>query len=255
MSDYIERYRRRMNRNGADLGEAYNNNTIAFIEATFHASPTFRVVGVKSIEKPHISKMDARVVDVERMGTLREVLFRPTSEGLNEGTYISFDGHTWLIFDKYGNNKVLVEQCNRQLKWYDKDGKLQSFDCIASSQDLGSKAKQSKNEIEFNQYDVRLPVGQLYVFVELRPETESIKLNQRFVFGRKVYEVTGIDDTTIVREIGDNTYGVLQLTVKITTIKEEDDFENRIAHNIYDDVSDITPTEGDPSTGEGGRIW
>jgi hypothetical protein len=255
MADYIEKYRNRLNRNGADLGEAYNNNTIAFIESTFHASPTFRVMGVKSIEKPHITEMDARVVEVERMGTLREVLFRPTSEGLNEGTYVTFDGHTWLIFDKFGQNKALVEQCNRQLKWYDRNGVLHSIDCIASSQDLGSKAKQSKNEIEWNKYDVRLPLGQLFVFVELRPETEKIDLGHRFVFGRKVYEVTGIDDTTIVRENGDNVYGVLQLTVKVTTIKEEDDFENRIAYNIYDDTSTVAPTEGDTSTGEGGRIW
>lgn len=260
MTDYIDKYKRRLNRNGKDLGEAYANNTIAFIESTFHASPTFRVMGVQSIEKPHITEMDARVVEVERMGTLREVLFRPTSEGLNEGTYVTFDEHTWIIFDKFGQNKVIVAQCNRQLKWRDKDGNLISIDCIASSQDLGSKAKQSKNEIEWNKYDVRLPLGQLFVFVELRPETEKINLGYRFIFGSKVYEVTGIDDTTTVREVDGNTYGILQLTVKVTTIKEEDDFSNRIAYNIYDDTSIIIPEEevieeGKIEQGNGGRIW
>lgn len=260
MSDGINKYKNRLNRNGADLGEAYANNTIAFIESTFHASPTFRVMGVKSFEKPDISEMDARVVEVERMGTLREVLLRPTSEGLNIGTYVTFDKHTWLIFDKFGENKLLVEQCNRKLKWYDKNGVLHSLDCIASSQDLGSKAKQSKNEIEWNKYDVRLPLGQLFVFVEFRPETDNIGLGQRFIFGGKVYEVTGIDDTTTVREVGDDIYGVLQLTVKVTTIKEEDDFENRIAYNIYDDASTANPTEdvieeGGIGQGNGGLIW
>lgn len=260
--DYIEKHKSRLNLNGEieDLGDAYNQNTISFIESTFHASPTYRKMGVKSIEKPHITEMDARVVEVERMGTLREVLFRPTSEGLNEGSIVNFDGHNWLMFDKFGQSKALVAQCNRLIKWYDKDGTLQSFDCIASSQDLGSKAKQSKNEIEFNKYDVRLPLGQLFVFVEFRPETMKLDLGHRFIFGRKVYEVTGVDDTTLVREIDNGIYGVLQLTVKVTTIREEDDFENRIAQNIYDDTSVLQPEElikdtGDIIQGDGGRIW
>lgn len=252
MGNHTDKYRRRLERNGNDLGEAYSNNTIAFIEATFHASPTFRLLGVKSIERPDIIEMDARVVEVERMGTLREVLFRPTSESLNVGTYVTFDNDTWLIFDKFGQNKVLVEQCNRTLKWLDKNGVVIELDCISSAMDLGSKAKQSRNEIEWNKYDVRLPLGQLFVFVELRAETKQIKLNQRFIFGSRVYEVTGIDDTTTVSRDG---YGILQLTVKVTTIRDTDDFVNRIAENIHDGTSTVVPIEGDNETGDGGRIW
>lgn len=245
---YIDDYKRRVKNNGNDLGEAYDKNTTAFIEESFHASPTFRVLEVKSYEKPLITEMDARVIAVERMGTLREILFRPTSEGLNEGTYVKFDGFTWLIYDKF-KGKVTVAQCNRRLKWYDKNGNFFSLDCVASSTDLGSKAKQSKNELEWNKYDVSLPLGQLFVFVELRPETEEIQLGKRFIFGNKAYEVTGIDDTTVVREKGLDAFGVLQLTVKITTIREEDDFVNKIAYNKYE-------TENpEPDTGEGGILW
>jgi hypothetical protein len=252
MGEHIDKYRRRLQRNGNNVGEVYANNTIAFIEATFASSPTFRVVGVSSFEKPDVNEIDARVVEVERMGSLREILFRPSSVGLNVGTYITFDNETWLIFDKFGKNKVLVEQCNRTLKWRDKDNSIIEVNCIASSMDLGSKAKQSKNEIEWNKFDVRLPLGQLFVFVELNNFTHKIKLNQRFIFGSKVYEVVGIDDTTSINKSG---FGVLQLTVKVDTIKEEDDFENRIALNRYDDVSTVIPTEGNSETGEGGSIW
>lgn len=244
---YIDEYRRRLRNNGNDLGEAYDNNTIAFMEATFHASPTFRVLDVISYEKPSVKKIDARVVEIERLGTLREVLFRPTSDGLNEGTYVRFDNFTWLIFDKY-KGKVIVSQCNRKLKWYDRNGVSYSFDCVASSADLGSKAKQGRNEIEWNKYDVSLPLGQLFVFVELRPETEAIKLGQRFIFGNKAYEVTGIDDTTVVREKGVDAFGVLQMTVKITTIREEDDFINKVANNRYD-TGNVEPEEED------GLLW
>lgn len=247
-------YRSRVKRNGENVGDAYANNTIAFIESTFHASPTFRVVGVSSTEMPMVTEMDVRVVEVERMGTLREILFRPTDESLNVGAKVIFDGETWLIFDKFGQNKVLAEQCNRTLKWREKDGTIIEVDCIASAMDLGSKAKQSRNEIEWNKYDVRLPLGQLFVFAELTDETKKIKLNQRFIFGSKVYEVVGIDDTTTVNR---NGYGVIQLVVKVTTIKEEDDFENKIALNVYDNDS-ATPVQATPVQGEpikGGRIW
>jgi hypothetical protein len=69
MSNHIDKYKRRLGRNGDDVGKVYDNNTIAFIEATFHASPTFRVLEVKSTELTHITEIDARVVEVERMGT------------------------------------------------------------------------------------------------------------------------------------------------------------------------------------------
>lgn len=245
----FERHRRKLKRSGENVGDAYNNNTIAFIESTFEASPTYRVMGVSSTEKPDITEMDARVVEVERMGTLREILFRPTSEGLNVGAYVTFDNETWLIFDKFGQNKALAEACNRTLKWRDKDGEIHEIDCIASAMDLGSKAKQSRNEIEWNKFDVRLALGQLFVFVELTDVTKTIGLNQRFIFGSKVYEVVGIDDTTAVSRYD---YGVLQLTVKVTTIRDEDNFDERIAFNVYEDV--VTEPVQD-ETGEGGRIW
>ena len=61
---YIDDYKRRVKNNGNDLGEAYDKNTTAFIEESFHASPTFRVLEVKSYEKPLITEMDARVNSV-----------------------------------------------------------------------------------------------------------------------------------------------------------------------------------------------
>ena len=243
-----ERFNRRVGRNGNDIGEVYKSNTIAFIEATFHASPTFRVMEVESYNHPDITEMDARVVEIERLGTLREIVLRP-NDSLDIGTYVKFDGDTWLLFDKYGGTgatsiKMLAIKCNRTIKWKDKNGTIKEYDCVASATDLGSKSKQSKNEIEWNKYDVRLPLGQLFVSIELNPDTKEIDLNDRFIFGRNVYEVTGIDDIT---SVGSDGYGIIQLTVKITTKQDRDDFEGRIALNEYD----IEDTE----SGEGGSVW
>lgn len=262
MSKHLSKYNKRLKRSGLDVGDVYANNTISYIEATFHASPTFRVLDVNSFEFPNIEKIDARVVEIERMGNIREILFRP-NQGLNLGTYVSFDGDTWMVYDKHGSQKstkikVTVEKCNRTLKWKDKHGDIQEIDCIASATQLGSKANQGKNDIEWNKYDVSLPLGYLFVFVEKNPITDTIKRNQRFIFGRNVYEVIGIDDTSLVDK---NGYGVIQYTTKVTTIQDKDDFANRIAFNTYKkednelDLPSESIDEDDKDKGNGGRLW
>jgi len=256
---FLDKYKNRMNRKGNDIGESISNNTIAFIEATFHASPTFRVLQVSSTEYPDITEMDARVVEVERMGSLREVLFRPY-QGLNIGSYVTFDNDTWIAFDKWGSFettgvKLMVQRCNRLLKWKDANDAIQSIWCVASASPLGSKANQSKIDIEWNKYDVSLPQGQLYVFVEKNPMTSKVNINHRFIFGSNVYEVFGIDDTTAVDE---NGFGLVQMTLRVTTRRDKDDFINSIAFNKYETVEDTSistiETVGEDED-KGGLIW
>lgn len=255
MSNHIDKYKARLNPFGTNIGQAFTSNTTNFMENAFTESPTYRRMGVSGTEYPDLLEIDGRAIEVERMGSLREVLFRPLSDGLNIGTYLTFDNETWLIFDRFGKSKALVAQCNRKLRWRDSKDILHEVECIASASDLGSKSKQSKNEIEWNKFDVRLPLGQLFVFVELTEQTSKIGLNDRFIFGRKVFEVTGLDDTTTVNR---NGHGLLQLTIKVTTIREEDDFENGIAQNFYKEavtpIVEESPVD-EPIEDEGGMIW
>lgn len=258
MDNFSKNYLARLEPFGTNNGQAFTSNTDYFTESVFKDSPTYRLMGVKGTENTDIKTIDGRAISVERMGSLREVLFKPQSKGLGLGTYLTFDESTWLVFDVFSSQKVLVERCNRLLKWYDKNGVTHEIECIASAADLGSKSKQSRNEIEWNKFDVRLPLGQLFVFVELTKETSEIGLNDRFIFGKKVYEVTGTDDTSSVNRDG---YGLLQLTIKLTTIRDEDDFENRIAHNFYKDTYTPAPSEVEfvepkkEDRDEGGLIW
>lgn len=259
MSDYIERYKKRIGRNGNNTGEAYANNTIAFIQSAFEASPTFHVLEVDSYEFPNIKEIDARVVEVERMGSLREVLFRP-KQYLNIGTYVRFDNRTWIISDMWGDttfsSRALVQRCNDKLRialsedWKDEDGvvdrnKVYEKYCVVSQSPLGSKATQGRHDIGFNQYDVMLPLGQLFVYVEKNDATEKVELNQRFIFGDNVYEVYGVDDMSLTNEDG---YGIIQYTVKLTIKQENDDFENGIAFNKIESKSE---TNGNT----GGKLW
>lgn len=256
MSDYIRKYRKRLNRSGNDIGDVYANNTITFIESNFKSAPTYREVGVVSTEFPDVKKIDTRIITVERMGNIREVLFRPR-KGLNIGSYIVFDNDTWLIYDKWGSEqatkiKTMVQKCNATTKWRDIKGFVREVPCIAVATPLGSKANQGKNDIEWNKFDVSLPAGQLFNFTEANPLTRQIRINDRFIFGSNVYEVFGVDDSTTV-DI--NGYGIIQFTLKLTTRLDRDDFIEGIAYNDYkvdvignDDVID----EDDD---KGGRPW
>lgn len=244
---FRDNYNRRINGNtggSGKLGDAYKNNTDKFINATFDSSPNFRVMEVVSTEFPTITTIDGRVMLVERLGSLREVAFRP-NEGLNVGVYVKFDGETWLIVDKWGSRQermnVLVQKCNSRLKWKDQANITRTLDCIVSAMPVGSKANQGDNDIEWNKYDVRLPTGNMFAFVEANALTRTLFLNQRFIFDKKAYEVYGIDETTYTDK---NGYGMIQLTLKKTTIMpEKDDLTYEIAFNSY----------GSGATG--GRLW
>jgi hypothetical protein len=171
---------------------------------------------------------------------------------------VLFDNETWLVSDVWGDiehqQKVLVQKCNRTLKWRNAMNEVEEVNCIASQSPLGSKANQGKNDIEWNKFDVRLPLGQLYVFVERNDVTDTLNLNQRFIFGSNVYEVYGIDDISAVDK---NGFGIIQLTIKLTTGQDADDFGNLIAFNVYEALE--MPFETEPTLPEdenkGEVIW
>lgn len=234
---FFDNYRKRVSHYGENTGDALNNNTITYVDTNFKNAPTYRLAKVYKHGEV-VRDLDIRVIEVERLGNLREIILRPNDD-LDSGTCIEFDDEYWLMYDKYGTTgsisiKMLAVKCNNTLKWKMSNGEIFEINCVASSTDIGSKAKQNKNEIIWNSYDVTLPAGQLFVSVEANEYTRTITLNDRFVFGRNAYQVTGIDDVT---SIDKNGYGIIQFTIMVDTIRENDDIENRIAENIYKEDS------------------
>src|SRR5699024_9349592 len=149
-------------------------------------------------------------LEISRMGSIRNILLRP-NENLDIGNILIFDDAEWLAFDKYGslndNYKLTVGRINDKIKWRDANGVLHEVPCISGTSYLGSKSRQNWYDIEYNTYDVRLPIGQIFVFSEYNEETKLIDLNKRFIFGDKVYEVTGVDNVTYLETDG---YGIVQ---------------------------------------------
>lgn len=263
MPSIFEQYTRRVTSHSNNLRGRYERDTEQFINQNFDDAPTYRKIDVYRDEEP-LGEFEVRVNMIERMGNIRSIMLRP-HEDLNVGNMAMFESRTWLIFDKYGyvesGVKVTAMRTNYNLKWKDPDGLTHSKRCYASSSDIGSKSKQSRATIEFNKYDVRLPFGQLYIFLETTDHTKRIDLNHRFIVNDIVYEVIGIDNTTHVED----NYGIIQLTVKRVTKRHEDDFELGIAYNDYlneekseenqNDKSNIKIEVKSKDDGKGGRIW
>lgn len=252
MSNYLNNYTKRLGASGNSIHESIMTNTHHYIQSKFKDSPTYRRAEFyhNKLNEEIRGQIDTRVLEIRRMGNIRNLLLRPT-ESLDIGNILIFENAEWIVFDKYGSEtdsfKLTVGRINDKIKWKDADEVIHSVPCISGTSYLGSKSRQNRFDIEYNTYDVRLPTGQLYIFSELNKTTATLELNQRLIFGNKVYEITGIDNVTMVESDG---YGVVQYTVKITTAREEDDFENEIAYNQYK-VEDKTKEEEDG----GGNSW
>ena len=257
MVSVFEEYSERVNSYATNIRGRYELDTKSFILDNFDDSPTYREIEVHEFEES-IGTYGVRVNMIERMGNIRSILLKP-DEDLNVGNMTMFEDRTWLIFDKFGHRdtgvKLTAMRTNYNLKWIDRDGVLNAKRCYASSSDIGSKSKQSRANIEYNKYDVRLAFGQLYIFIETTDATEKIDLNQRFIVNNIAYEVIGVDNTTHVEDhriVNEDTgeeefpkYGIIQYTVRRVTKHPKDDFELGIAYNDYleKDIDDYLPDE------------
>ena len=240
MAKYLDKYRRRVNQDASNIGESLKNRSQDYYNRKFIESPNYRRALVSSYEFPNIKEIDIHTTSIERMGGIKNVVFRPNQE-LGYGSYLTFDKGTWLIYDMFKNTvatKAIVQECNSFLRWTDSKGVLREKPCYSGASDLGSKAKQSRSEVAWNKYDVRLATGQLFCYVEKDPNTSEIDIDQRLIFGDKVYKVIGYDGTTLTNLEGK---GVVYFMLQLTPSRESDDFVNGVADNILiDDDGEVT---------------
>ena len=242
MDDQLyNRFKRIVNLRGDNTGDAMTNNSVRVINQRFTDSPSYRKAKVVSRQHPDIKEIDVRVVSVDRLGTLRDVIFRP-NEGLENGTYLLFDESIWLIYDTYLNTispKATVQQCNEILKFVASNGEVKEYYTFVGASDLGSKAKQSRAEISYNKYDMREPTSQSFVYVESNEYTNELDVNSRLVIGNRAYLVVGKDDLTLTQPLVQNDtntnsfkYGIIILSLKLDTTKAQDDLDEGVAQKL-----------------------
>ena len=246
--DYFEVYKKRLEANGTDVGDSLRKNTHYFKDKKFKTSTSYRrskIFTNMGTDKESFVEEDIRVIEIDRQGTLRNILFRPNV--LHKvGNILEFDGDKWLAYDTYGSTvddiKLRVGKINDTLRWKDTSGRIIDIPSITSTSYLGSGSKANDAGLAYNVFDVRTPVGKILIAVELNELTTSLRLGQRFICGSKAYKLEHVDDISYVDS---DYYGVLQLTLKEDIRNDtKDNFETGIAYQDIWNEKDEEEDEG-----------
>ena len=251
--DYLDLYIKRVHSDGDNVGDALRENTHNFKNKKFKDSTTYRLAKIyknKGTDEESMDEVDVRVIEIDRQGTLRNILFRPKEER-KVGNILEFDDTLWLAYDIYGSLvddiKLRVSKINDVLKWKDESGVIREIPCITSTSYLGSGSKSNDTGLSYNIFDVRLPIGKILMFAEMNKLTSKIVVGQRFICGGKVYKVEHVDDISI---IDSDYYGVLQISLSVDLkYNSKDDFINGIAYN------DIWEEQKETEMEENGNEW
>lgn len=204
---YFDKYKKRLQAYGANESDASINANVDLINTVFTKNPSYKSATINGINED----IHFLIGDNSLKG---EVVFRPLKT-YGVGTEIVIDSNTWLALDAFPHKlypKVDVGLCNGSLKW-DLSGTIVSQPCHVQTYQY---------TLEYNQ-GISLPVGEIVIFVQSNMNTQQIKHSQRFVLGKQVYEVTGIDD--LYRP------GILRMSAKLDLTMDTDDFNNNIADN------------------------
>lgn len=210
-------FRKRMSRYGSSESDSIKNSTFEFVNSVFSNAPNYRVVLVNGVE------MDVRVLE-GKMANERRLLLRPEQK-IDIGSYIDYDSKKWINFDISGDlfsPKATIQMCNETMKWKDIDGNIHEYHvCISAT-------RNTKFDITSDRMQIELLQGAIYVYAPYIEDVKTIRSAQRFIFGNNAYEVSGLDDLTLVDS---NKNGIIQFTCRIVTFHEDDDIENKIADN------------------------
>jgi hypothetical protein len=213
---YFDDYKDRLVSKGTTIGEAYGNATIDLINQMFTNSPLYKIVPIDSVDT------EVRVL-ADKNSSIKTLIFRPRTK-FDKGSIVTLESLKWLMTDFDNNDiypKAAIAKCNDTLKWKPSDGVIREHPCVIS----GFSSSFSFGFAEDKQ--MKLPTGELHIFVNYNTETLGLKLGTRLIFGSKIYKLAAIDDLTDVL----NGKGVLKLYIKMDIISEKDNFSTGIAEN------------------------
>lgn len=172
----------------------------------------------------------------------RELIFRDLSVTVELGTCWFFDDNYWLAInlDEYNrtSKNIFVRRCNNTLRWYGpEDGHLIEVPCILEY-DATSPSPQVDN-------DVITPNNKISIICQGNATTAQIQENQRFLFGKRPFKVTGYNNYMWLDEKRKNP-SILYMDAYLDEISPYDDLNSGVAYNkevnytISIDQGDIT---------------
>lgn len=149
----------------------------------------------------------------------RKIIFNNYGHTKWLGQMYRFGGYDWLTTNTNtiinASASSVLRRCNNVLKWYDENGILHNVPCVFE-RDISSE----------NMKDGSSGVPQIWstakVMVQRNPETNSIKLNTRFIFDGFAFQLQQINNHI------SQTY--MELYYFETQTQDSDDIKNNIAN-------------------------
>lgn len=203
-------YQKMIGENNSNVTQAFINDSAVHMNDLFSKSPSYRKIFINGVESDGVFR--------RKKFNQVNFLFRPF-QLVDIGSYIDLEGRTYIVQDFIENEiypKAHTSLCNRFLRWRDKQGDIQEFQCLM--QGTTYKEDQGGNKIIYHSN------GELTVQVQYNTYTKTIKPLMRFIFDETVYEVSSIDLTNVYED-----KGVLKLVLKFTNTADTDDKEKQVA--------------------------
>lgn len=136
------------------------------------------------------------------------------------GKYYNFDGYYWLTINtgSFVGTSIyaILGRCNNTLKWIDSQGLYHSWPCIF-------KRTLSNTPLNYGKQDEGVPQIKADTLIQVQRNdfTNSIKINQRFLFDGQAFQVNEINNHV------SDTY--MELYCFATQVQPDDDVVNNIA--------------------------
>lgn len=134
------------------------------------------------------------------------------------GKMYKIDNESWLTINTNtivgANQSAILQKCNNKLKWINKNGILNEWECVFSR-------NISNTGLDYGVEGMPQVDGDSKILVQLNEYTKTINFNQRFLFNGHAFQVKQID----------NHYSDTLMTIYIfeTQLQPNDDIENNIA--------------------------
>ena len=205
------------------IKEEFENTYVDFMEDVFENSANYNLV-YKNFDYATTYKTLIMNYNSERdsVGVKKLVSYPYATVRFEIGDYIhwTYGGSqkTWLMtsLDKQFTYNVngRMERCVNNLKWIDSYGKTVSYPCVMDDK---------LNETTF---DFKAPMyyapGTIFVIVQKNVDTNTLKVNDRFIFDGQAFKIQGVNNF-----IDGNT---IKFSMFKDIIADDDDLVNGIAN-------------------------
>ena len=211
----------------------------------YNTSDWYQITEETSLASGVYQNVDVRINSVINPTTsdnveddFKKLLFQDITHSVNLGRYYQFDSNYWITInvDKLKSlaQTVIVRRCNNMLRWIDQStGALYQVPCA-----LAYVIKENRNYSSSGS-QVVVPSGMTECFTQNNAKTQTIKPNQRFLFGNPnnwtSYRVAGggINNFNNQQTTDNTSAGLIRMGVAVDYGNyDSDDIVNGIANDV-----------------------